>query len=121
METNKNLLIAMQVVKDECIKHGKCEDCPVWEHLDDICEPHHWRIPKETEEEQMNVKLKPCPFCGSDKAMIDEYKTLVGERYKVVCPGCMATVDPGDAQTDKHAAKAWNRRAEMKRVIHAEV
>ena len=49
METNKNLLIAMQVIKDECIKHGKCEDCPVWEHLDDICEPHYWRIPKEQE------------------------------------------------------------------------
>ena len=49
METNKNLLIAMQVIKDECIKHSKCEDCPVWEHIDDICEPHYWRIPKETE------------------------------------------------------------------------
>ena len=45
METNKNLLIAMQVIKDECIKHSKCEDCPVWEHLDDICEPHYWSIP----------------------------------------------------------------------------
>ena len=45
MEINKNLLIAMQVIKDECIKHSKCEDCPVWEHLDDICEPHYWSIP----------------------------------------------------------------------------
>ena len=43
METNKNLLIAMQVINDECIKHSKCEDCPVWEHLDDICEPHYDR------------------------------------------------------------------------------
>ena len=32
METNKNLLIAMQVIKDECIKHGKCENrpAPLW-------------------------------------------------------------------------------------------
>ena len=45
MSIDPNLLIAMQVIKDECKKHGKCEDCPVWEHLDDICEPHYWSIP----------------------------------------------------------------------------
>ena len=58
METNKNLLIAMQVIKDECIKHGKCEDCPVWEHLDDICEPHYWRIPTPPPEPMARQRIE---------------------------------------------------------------
>lgn len=60
----------------------------------------------------MNIELKPCPFCGSDAQMISEYETIVGKRYKVVCPVCMASVNTGCAQTDKQAARAWNRREE---------
>lgn len=125
METNKNLLIAMQVIKGECIKHSKCEDCPVWEHLDDICEPHYWRIPKETEEEQMNVKLKPCPFCGG-RAHIEDISEPddMGPIWMILCKKCGASASfgmDGCNATKVEAVDSWNRRAEMKRVIHAEV
>ena len=116
METNKNLLIAMQVIKDECIKHGKCEDCPVWEHLDDICEPHYWRIPKETEEEQINVKLKPCPFCGG-RAHIEDISEPddMGPIWTILCEKCGASASFGmdgcDA-TQVETVDSWNRRVE---------
>ena len=55
--------------------------------------------------------LKPCQFCGS-AAIMTAYKTPAGERYRVVCPSCMASVDTGFAQSGHHAAKAWNRRTE---------
>ena len=34
------------------------------------------------------------------------------DRYRVVCPVCMATVDNGFASKVEHAIRAWNRRAD---------
>ena len=56
-------------------------------------------------------ELKPCPFCGNDESvMIEKYGTQAGDRYRVICPECMANVDNGYAQNAKQAVKAWNRR-----------
>ena len=61
----------------------------------------------------MSEKLKKCPFCGNDgSVMVEKYGTPVGDRYRVVCPVCMATVDNGFASKAEHAITAWNRRDE---------
>ena len=56
-------------------------------------------------------KLNPCPFCGSDEIVYAEYESGAGLRWRVVCSGCMATVDPGYAQSKGQVQKLWNRRA----------
>ena len=70
MNIDPNLLIAMQVIKDECKKHGKCEDCPVWEHLDDICEPHYWSIPAPPPEPTERQRIEWLR-CLPDDEMLD--------------------------------------------------
>ena len=70
MNIDPNLLIAMQVIKDECKKHGKCEDCPVWEHLDDICEPHYWSIPDPPPEPTERQRIEWLR-CLPDDEMLD--------------------------------------------------
>lgn len=61
----------------------------------------------------MSEKLKPCPFCGNDESvMVEKYDTPAGDRHRVVCPVCMASVDNGFSKTAKQAAKHWNRRDE---------
>lgn len=54
--------------------------------------------------------LKPCPFCGYNKVYLDEYRHEAGVRFRVVCPECMAMVDPGYFQSAGRAIEAWNRR-----------
>lgn len=50
----------------------------------------------------MSEKLNKCPFCGNDESVtIEEYDTPAGDRYRVVCPVCMATVDNGFSKTAK--------------------
>lgn len=56
--------------------------------------------------------LRPCPFCGSSEVVYDQYPTAVGARWRVVCMGCMASVDPGWAQQWSVVQEMWNRRAE---------
>ena len=52
----------------------------------------------------------PCPFCGNDKPFVDNYHHKSGVRYRVMCPGCGAMVDPGYFQSAGRAVEAWNRR-----------
>ena len=87
METNKNLLIAMQVVKDECIKHGKCEDCPVWEHLDDICEPHYWSIPAPPPEPTARPRIEWA-------RMLPDKEMMIAMENSMDCSKCDDEDDP---------------------------
>lgn len=62
------------------------------------------------------MKLKPCPFCGTDETRepVDEDDTLdVCQRrsiglYHVICPECGAS-GPYESTFDQ-AATAWNER-----------
>lgn len=61
------------------------------------------------------VKLKPCPFCGSEAAYIAQ--NYMGQHY-VRCPDCGCTMwglDTGDEVTEKQAAAYWNKRKETRR------
>lgn len=61
------------------------------------------------------MQLKPCPFCGSKTLYVDGYEHGCGSiRWRVLCIGCMATVDPGTCQQKYRAIEAWNRRAPEK-------
>lgn len=70
------------------------------------------------------IKLKPCPFCGSAaKIRIEAVRGLSQDyiRYSVYCPECQikkyrdlssgSSYDAGDAVIDK-VIEAWNRRTE---------
>lgn len=56
-------------------------------------------------------ELLPCPFCGCHEIVYAKYTAIVGERWKVVCCGCMAAIDPGYAQDWGVVQRLWNRRA----------
>lgn len=59
------------------------------------------------------IKLKPCPFCGSEAEVgyaINDYN-----RWGVQCKSCGCVVEVGFGEYDdtlEEAAKAWNRRAD---------
>lgn len=53
---------------------------------------------------------KPCPFCGSEEIVVWQYHAAVGKRWKTVCTGCMAEMDPGYAQEYGVALAMWNKR-----------
>ncbi len=53
------------------------------------------------------IKLKPCPFCGSDNVDIYKHKN---ENKCVVCYKCYS--GSGNYMTDDLAVEAWNRRAD---------
>lgn len=70
------------------------------------------------------IKLKPCPFCGSAaKIRIEAVRGLSRDyiRYSVYCPECKirkycdlssgSSSDAGDAVLDK-VVEGWNMRAE---------
>ena len=55
-------------------------------------------------------ELKPCPFCGDNRAVHIESKTF---GFYVFCVKCRAKTDHG---ANKGAAtRAWNRRADNER------
>lgn len=56
------------------------------------------------------LELKPCPFCGCSLVGYEQYNTVVGLRWRVVCFGCMAGIDTGCAMQKCDVAAAWNRR-----------
>ena len=51
------------------------------------------------------IKMKPCPFCGSE----DVAFTCLEDVYYVECWGCSAKVETYNGIED--AVKKWNRRA----------
>ena len=57
-----------------------------------------------------DLSLLPCPFCGSISAIYAKYSHESGDRWAVVCMGCMASVDPGYAQHRFVVQDMWNRR-----------
>lgn len=64
-----------------------------------------WR-PKEKDD----LKLRPCPFCGSEEVVYVKYHHTVGERWKIMCCGCTANIDPGYARERHIVQGMWNRR-----------
>lgn len=56
-----------------------------------------------------NTKLRNCPFCGSESAVI-KAMNLIPTDYKVVCTSCGATAGWTDPKSE--AIAAWNRRAD---------
>ena len=55
--------------------------------------------------------LERCPFCGSDNVVYEKYLHTAGYRWRVVCIGCMASIDPGYAQQRNTVQRMWNTRA----------
>lgn len=56
-------------------------------------------------------KLKPCPFCGSEKAMFDRNESRAQMGYYeiiVECQNCFAA--SGYCKTKKEALNQWNTR-----------
>ena len=66
----------------------------------------------------MTDKLKPCPFCGSEKIQFFFFFFLQHREGEVMCVWygcswcvCGGKIDTGGTQTMKDAAQEWNRRA----------
>ncbi len=55
-----------------------------------------------------NTKLRNCPFCGSESAVV-KAMNLIPTDYKVVCTSCGATAGWTDPKSE--AIAAWNRCA----------
>ena len=55
-------------------------------------------------------ELARCPFCGCEEIVYEKYEHLAGTRWRVVCCGCMAMIDPGYAKDRHQVAEMWNRR-----------
>ena len=68
----------------------------------------------------MDKKLKPCPFCGNEVVIIDDYnprlyRPIKNGKYYISCYDCgiMMGYDTdygGQFNTEKEAIEAWNRR-----------
>ena len=63
----------------------------------------------------MSVELKPCPFCGVEPVLSQDYFG----RYDVRCLNTACEIMPSTRVYDKaeDAAEAWNRRADQPRRI----
>lgn len=59
-------------------------------------------------------ELAPCPFCGNDEVVYEQYAHEAGERWRVVCCGCMAMIDPGWARKPEAVRAMWNKRTTVK-------
>lgn len=58
------------------------------------------------------IKLKPCPFCGSEKTIKDHVEGIDGELWWVNCETCGAAT--GLRCQAGEAIEAWNLRAGAK-------
>lgn len=67
---------------------------------------HTVRFVRPTNREE----LLPCPFCGNDEVVYEQYMLAGSSRWRVICCGCMATIDPGYAQQMYQVAEMWNKR-----------
>lgn len=54
--------------------------------------------------------LDNCPFCGCEEVKYVKYQHAAGERFAVTCFGCLATIDPGWAQSKSAVQAMWNTR-----------
>lgn len=59
---------------------------------------------------ETDLELNSCPFCGSNEIVYMKYNHAAGERWAVVCMGCMASIDPGWAQQKHQVQDLWNKR-----------
>lgn len=57
------------------------------------------------------IKLKPCPFCGSE--MIELNKLVIVNTWCAICVNCGCT-GPGEHETANQVARAWNMRYAFK-------
>lgn len=64
-----------------------------------------WKPEKGTD-----LELLPCPFCGNDEIIYEEYEHAAGPRWRVFCTKCIAGIDPGYAQKRHIVQAMWNRR-----------
>ena len=63
----------------------------------------------------MNEELKPCPFCGSDKIIVEHIHRV---RYGCRCDNCDTVQDP-NARTESEAIAKWNTRQPDKELVEA--
>lgn len=91
-----------EVVHDALLLIGQLEKDKIQENVVKIMKPA----------EGSGNELLPCPFCGSWDVVHMQYEHTVGLRWKAVCCGCMAEIDPGYAQEQHTVTAMWNRRAE---------
>lgn len=54
------------------------------------------------------VKLKPCPFCGSEDVELNSY--LIGNKYLFFVTDTECLADGPVFGTEEEAIAAWNRR-----------
>lgn len=58
-----------------------------------------------------NTDITPCPFCGEkEEIYLEEYDTVSGARWRIVCCNCMANIDRGYDQEKSYLVELWNKR-----------
>lgn len=57
------------------------------------------------------TELKPCPFCGREAEIQEEYDDYYGISYAIFCTECDCIFDIPDNRNEENLIKAWNRRA----------
>lgn len=62
------------------------------------------------------IKLKPCPFCGSEMIQVEELS--IPGLWCATCLICTC-VGPGTNRTPDQAARAWNKRYNFKTKLAA--
>lgn len=75
-------------------------------------------ISKKRKENDMGVKLKPCPFCNGSAEVKDRYRKGVANRkmYWVECKQCgvsQAHHDLAGYKTPNRAIAVWNHRIQL--------
>ncbi len=59
------------------------------------------------------MKLKPCPFCGSDDIHIKVHRNKHQEEVgaQIECYGCLSVYVQVEACSQEELIQAWNKRA----------
>ena len=91
-----------------------CEDCEYRERVKGMTDEETKKYLTKTGYFKANgdLHLDKCPFCGSSDVVYERYLHTAGYRWRVVCMGCMASIDPGCAQQRNTVQKMWNTRSE---------